>query len=221
MAAETLEEALEDGIPPALTEAQFASLMRKGLSDPVLARALGRLGVLEVLFLATVNDVARRHSMAMEQKSRADKFEAQYNELKSHLEMYKEQWKRSIEKDGRQLHEAFKQWKSKHLNDEVEDVAAERDAAIATNEHLRDYLKWIVEYCSYTREEQDPVGQTAKKALSHDTGQGWLSPKQHLRSLKETRFKLEMAAIAALPDAADQHRVTSAMRAVVLKEESE
>lgn len=49
----------------------------------------------------------------------------QRDNLKEQLHNYKEQWKRSYAKDGLMLHEEFRAWKTKHLNDEAADVRTE------------------------------------------------------------------------------------------------
>lgn len=215
MAAEIADNNLE--FPVGLTDVQLEMLRRRSLSDPLLSQVLDRLFFIETMLHATIMDVARRHGMAMEEKSRGDKFESQYNELKMHLDMYKEQWKRSLQKDGEQLHEEFKQWKWRHLNDEVTDVSLERDEALAANAHMRACLKRIVEHCSWTRDEQDPLvtaGLIANEALKFDVGDDWVSPKDHKRALHSLRCRAELVAVNALSDTDDQLRVASAIRAV-------
>lgn len=212
LAAEISDNNLD--FPVELTDVQLEMLRRKSLSDPILAQALDRLGFIEAVLKATITDVAKRHGMARDEKARADKFEEKYNELKSHLEMYKDQWKRSIQKDGMQLHEEFKQWKWRHLNDEVTDVKEERDYVLAANAHMRDCLKRIVDHCSWTRDEHDPlvtVGLLANQGLSVDGGDAWVKAER----LAE---RVERAAVMALSNTDDQLRVSSAIRAAVEKE---
>ena len=253
-------------------------------TDPTVLRILARMRKAETLLKMTVTDVAKRHAMAMEQGSRADRasealeaikrenaelradvaaaehysrglnnaietkntvnaslrvelteIRIKYDELKLHLEMYKDQWKRHWESEKEKLtrkaEDEQAQWFHDHLNDEVKDAEEERDEAIAVAAQQRVALENIVKTCSWTREEHDPlvgVGLTANAALAHDVGEGWVSPKKHARvleelsakhtrALAELRTKLEKAAVTSLANIDDQLRVSSSMRALPLE----
>ena len=149
---------------------------------------------------------------------------SKYDELKLHLEMYKDQWKRHWESRKKELEEetalAQANWYAEHLNHEVDDVKAELDEAVAACAHMRKTLERIVERCSWTREQHDPlvaVGLMANDALALDVGEGWISPKTHARALEQLRVKLERAAVTSLANIDDQLRVASSMRALPLE----
>jgi hypothetical protein len=91
----------------------------------------------------------------------------QHENLRLYLNMYKDQWRRSIEKDGRQIHEAFKQWKTKHLNDEVTDVRAELEAEQKRSAALMELVQAFV-HCDYTGEDAAPVAARARKFILED-----------------------------------------------------
>lgn len=215
---------LEGCLVEELTDAEMARIEFNSLSDPTVGRLITRLRTVEAVLKATTDDVARRHALAMEQKSRADKLEKDYGDLKLYLEMYKDQWKREWEKRKAELEvetaDTQARWFHDHLNDEVEAVEEERDEAIAVAAAQRAALESIVKTCSWTREEHDPlvgVGLTANAALAHDVGEGWISPKKHASALEQLRAKLERAAVGSLVNVDDQLRVSSSMRALHLE----
>ena len=191
-------------------------------TDPTVLRILARMRKAETLLKMTVTDVAKRHAMAMEQGSRADRasealeaikrenaelradvaaaehysrglnnaietkntvnaslrvelteIRIKYDELKLHLEMYKDQWKRSWETRKAELEAetalAQSNWFAEHLNHEVDDIREDRDSVAAECARMRKTLLRIVEQCSYTREPHDPlvaVGLMASDALA-------------------------------------------------------
>lgn len=146
---------------------------------------------------------------------------AQYDELKSHLEMYKDQWKRHWEGRKAELEAEQQRWFTEHLNHEVDDVREELNEVLTEKAHAHGVLKRIVERCSWTRDEHDPlvsIGLMANDALSHDASEGWVGPKAHSTSLEKLRARLEKAAVGALTTIDDQLRVSSAMRALPLEE---
>lgn len=107
-----------------------------------------------------------------------------YDNLKAYLSMYRELDKQLLEKEGRLLHEQFRAWKYKHLNDESADALAERDEALAActalearYQQLVDKLAAVVTEANVGEHAWDcPAHNNADKLSECDCGHPELKP---------------------------------------------